>query len=301
MLDSIVYFVQSNGFHLDTIPILFTNKSFYNNLYLWMMIVNSKRNLTPLMASAFNNKASRVKFLLEAGANVNMIDNSYQSAILYAFCGNTKHSPHKCQDCNLEIIKELCNHEINLNLLDIDGENPIMNATRLGYTEAVKIFCEYGFDINYTNVDGKTAMSIAIETNHPEICYYLWKKGADINTIDHKKHSFLMTLIYNNATYEMVEDVLKHNPNIDMLDANGANALMYACINGDEDKIELLIRYGADVNYPMLGAIFKNKIDVVRMLCVNKSNLDYSHMIKYAKKLKHSEIEKLLFQKLKTK
>jgi ankyrin repeat protein len=175
------------------------------------MIINNKRNLTPLMNATFINKLSRVNFLLDAGANVNLSDSKHQTALLYAFCGRTKHSPHKCEDCNLRILEGLCKKNLNLNHLDIDGENPVMNAIKLGYTNAIKIFCNYDFNINYTNSEGKTAMMMAIENNHPEMCYYLWKKGADINTVDDKKHTFLMTLVYNNSsTYEMIEDVLKN-------------------------------------------------------------------------------------------
>ena len=300
MIESIVYYTQLNGFQEDIIPALFTNKSFYNNPFLWNKIINKKRNLTPLMNACFINKASRVKFLLDAGANVNLSDSNRQTALLYAYCGRTKHSPHKCEDCNLKIIKSLCKNNINLNHLDIDGENPIMNAIKLGYTNAIKIFCNYDFDINYKNSEGKTAMILAIENNHPEMCYYLWKKGADINTVDEKKHTFLMTLVYNDSsTYEMIEDVLKHYNLINAIDDNGNTALMYAHNNTSIDIVKLLIKYNADVSYSLVNAIFNNNIKVVKELCSLTTKLDYTRLIAFAKKYKSLESIKILlkFQK----
>jgi ankyrin repeat protein len=300
MLESIVYYTQLNGFQEDTIPALFTNKSFYNNPFLWNKIINNKRNLTPLMNACFINKASRVKFLLDAGANVNLSDSNRQTALLYAYCGKTKHSPHKCEDCNLKIIESLCKNNINLNHLDIDGENAIMSAIKLGYTNAIKIFCNYNFDINYTNPEGKTAMILAIENNHPKMCYYLWKKGADINTVDEKKHTFLMTLVYNDSsTYEMIEDVLKHYNLINAIDDNGNSALMYAHKYTSIDIVKLLIKYNADVSYSLVNAIFNSNIKIVNELCSLTTNLDYTRLITFAKKYKSRESIKILlkFQK----
>jgi ankyrin repeat protein len=302
MLESIVYYTQCNGFQEDVIPILFTNKSFYNNPFLWNKIINNRRRLTPLMNASFINKLTRVNFLLNAGANVNISDGSNQTALLYAFCGRTKYSPHKCKDCNINIIKGLCNNNINLNILDKDGENPIMNAIQLGYPEAVKIFCNYNFDINHKNSHGKTAMVLAIENNQPEICYYLWKKGADINTVDDKKHTFLMTLVYNDrSTYEMIEDVLQHYNLINAIDDNGNSALMYAHKNTSIDIVKLLIKYNADVCYSLVNAIYNNNTKIVDELCNLTNILDYPKLIAFAKKYKSYESEKILLKNQKNK
>lgn len=297
MLDTIIYYTQLNGFQEDTIPALFINKSFYNNPFLWNMIINNKRNFTPLMNATFINKLSRVNFLLDAGANVNLIDSSNQNALLYAFCGNTKHSPHKCKDCNIKIIKRLCEKNINLNIIDIDGENAIMNAIKLGYTNAIKIFCNYNFDINHKNIEGKTAMILAIENNHPEICYYLWKKGADINSVDNKKHTFLMTLVYNDSsTYEMIEEVLKHYNLINAIDDNGNSAIMYAHKYSSIEIVKLLIKYNADVCYSLVNAVFNNNTKIVDELCNLTNILDYPKLIAFAKKHKSYESEKILLK-----
>ena len=177
-----------------------------------------------------------------------------------------------------------------------------MNAIKLGYTNAIKIFCNYNFNINHTNSEGKTAMMMAIENNHPEMCYYLWKKGADINTVDDKKHTFLMTLVYNNSsTYEMIEDVLKNKPYINAIDDNGNTALMYAHQNTSIDIVKLLIKYNADVSYSLVNAIFNNNNKVVQELCKLTNNLDYPKLIAFARKYKSYESEKILLKNQKNK
>lgn len=312
MLDLIIYNVQLNGFYRDTIPILFTNKSFYNNHTLWSMIINNRRNITPLMCAAYNINYNRIKFLLDSGANPNMVDNSNQSALLYTLT-KIKDISKKCsycESCNLKItniikiIAELCKHNANLNIYTELNDNLVMIATRLCFTEAVKIFCDYNFDINHKNINGKTAMSLAIENNCPIISYYLWKKGGDINSIDDKKHTFLMSLAsnYNNSvTTYMIEDVLKNKPNINALDCDYADALLHACMSSSIQIMEILIKYGANVYNALMYVIFKNNVDYVKILCTSKFEINYDVMIKYARKLKYTEIENLLIKKSKNK
>ena len=312
MLDSIIYNVQLNGFYKDTIPILFTNKSYYNNHMLWSMIINNKRNVTPLMCAAFNINYDRIKFLLDCGANPNMVDSNNQSALLYTLTKIKEVSTdcNKCESCGIKtnniinIINELCIHNANLNIFTELNDNIVMIATRLCFTEAVKIFCNYNFDINHKNINGKTAMSLAIENNCPIISYYLWKKGGDINSVDDKKHTFLMSLAsnYNNSvTCDMLEDVLKNKPYINAIDNDNADALLHACMSASIHIIDILLKYGADVHNALMYVIFKNNIEYVNILCTTKNLINYDIMSKYAKKLKYFEIEKLLKKKSKNK
>lgn len=271
------------------------------------MIVNNNRHITPLMCAAFNINYDRIKFLLDCGANPNIIDSSNQSALLYVLT-RIKEIPEKCSNCKAcnikinnisNIIIELCEHKQNLNILARYNENSIMIAVRLGFIEAVRIFCDYNFDINHKNIDGKTAMSLAIENNYPLICYYLWKKGADIDTTDKKNRTFLMSLVSNNIsiTNEIIEEVLQHKPNINIRDDNKADALLYAFVNFSIDTVKLLLKYGADVNYGMIYAIYKSNVDYIDILSSCEQTINYDRLIKYAKQLKNKDIEKLLIKK----
>jgi len=274
------------------------------------MIVNKKYGLTPLMCAAFKINYERVNFLIDAGANINTVDSSNQSALLYVLT-KIKEIPNKCSECNtcntkintiVKIITKICKNNINLDILTPDLDNLVMIAIKLGFTQAVKIFCNYNFNIHHKNIDGKTAMALAIENNYPIICYYLWKKGADINSIDDKKHTFLMTLVYNSGikesvSYDMIEDVLKNNPNVNARDIYNTDAIMYACRGSALNIIELLIKYGAGVNNALFSAVHLNKIEYIEMLCSSHGFIDYNILIKAAKKLKYKDIEHLLIKK----
>ena len=112
-----------------------------------------------------------------------------------------------------------------------------------------------------------------------------------------------MTLVYEYnelITYEMIEEVLQNNPDMNALDSNNCNALAYACSSNNLPTkiVELLVKYGVDVHVTLYWAIDKNKIDYINILCKSKHKIFYDDLIKYAKKSKNKEIEKLLIKKL---
>jgi|SRR5690625_3319287 len=68
---------------------------------------------------------------------------------------------------------------------------------------------------------------------------------------------------------------------IDVRDAKGNTALMYAAYHGNLDTLEMLIARGADINIrnerdqsPVAGAIFKGEEEVVRLLTQAGADLD---------------------------
>lgn len=307
-LESIIYSMLSTGFQKDVKSILLTNKSFYNNPFLWSKIINKpiQNKTTLLMSYAINNKYDRFKFLLDCGADINQVDSNNYNVLVYALCGNDKTTTHKCETCNLKIIEDILNSHQEIKNI----EKSIYHAIQMNYLEAIKLFCKYDFNINYNYENYGTLMTFAIDRNNAEICYELWKKGADINSVDSKYHTFLMTAIYNNINYDIIEDILKNKSNINVLDINGCSALNYAISNENINIVKLLINYKADINSVnirgescLMYAICKKNVEIINILCDNKVNINYRNRgidaIKYANILKYDDIEKLLKKRLK--
>jgi ankyrin repeat protein len=105
-----------------------------------------------------------------------------------------------------------------------------------------------------------------------------------------------MTLLYNNPEYEHVEEVLKHNPKLDIIDKYGNNALMYAYKYASIKIVEMLIKYNADLSYTLVNAIYNNKIDVVTHMCSYDLIFDFNKALGFARKQKHKskEIENII-------
>jgi ankyrin repeat protein len=103
----------------------------------------------------------------------------------------------------------------------------------------------------------------------------------------------------NPITYEMIEDVLQHKPNVDAQDCNKADAMIYACMTSSPELVELLIKYDVNVNYALMVGICNNNIEHVKMLCCKNADINFNLMLAQAKKLKFNDIYKFLLQKRK--
>lgn len=305
MLENIIYTLLTNGFHKDTLPILFTTKNLYYNTVLWNKIVNipfkiKKNYNTLLIHFTVANNYSRVKFLIESGANVNFKDKYNYIALNYAV-GNIEEGQHNCSTCRNNIIEALCQNS------NIDNTMVVFEALLFNNIEALTILCKYDFNINAKNLLGKTALALAIELGQPECCYELWKKGADINNTDAFGHTLLMTAVSMGLEYKYVEEIIKFIPDkINVKDNEGFSALSYAIKTNDKDIFKLLIKSGADINAInnknlsiLMLTIMNNNIDLVKILCDNKVNIRYEYeprrnAIGLAMGLKYKDIEKEL-------
>jgi hypothetical protein len=305
MLENIIYTLLSNGFHKETLPILFTTKKLYYNTVLWNKIVNipfkiKKNYNTLLIHYTIANNYLRVKFLIDSGANVNIKDKDNNIALNYSI-SDIEEGQHNCITCRNAIIEELCKKS------DIDKTMVVFEALLVNNTEALKILCKYDFNINAKNLLGKTPLALAIELGLPECAYALWKKGADINTTDASGHTLLMTAISMNLEYQYVEEIISSNPEkINIKDNEGYSALSYVIKTNNKEIFKLLIKSGADINAIsnhklsiLMLTIMQNNIDFVKILCDNKVNIRYEYeprrnAVGLAMGLKYKDIEKEL-------
>jgi len=312
MLENVIEILLSSDFYRDIIPILFINQEFYNNPYLWNKIVNRTyyKSKTLLMMYAINNNLPRSRFLIEAGTNLDLVDSENRSAMIYALAGNAENAPHQCKQCNLAIIEEMCKKQMNLDIIDNDKETAVFYAIRMKHIDALNILCKYNFNVNYKNKDGITALNLAIKLNLFQPAYNLYKKGADINTTDDQFHNLLMAAISaGNHSYEIIEELLKNNINVNQSDHYNCTPLMYAITLKPIEIIELLLSYGADVNMvntryqsSLMYAVVKNSIEIIDLLCkYNITSDNYLNSIKCANHLKNYELESYLKKKLKNK
>jgi len=305
MLEYIIHTLLSNGFHKETLPILFTTKKLYNDSFLWNKIVNipfkiKKNYNTLLIHFTIANNYSRVKFLIDSGANVNFKDKYNNIALNYAIC-DIEEGQHNCISCRNDIIEALCKKS------DIDKTMVIFETLLVNNIEALKILCKYNFNINAKNLLGKTPLALAIELGLPECAYELWKKGADINTTDASGHTLLMTAVSMNLEYKYIEEIIAYHPDkINIKDNEGFSALSYVIRNDNKEVFKLLIKSGADINAinndkmsVLMLTIMNKNIDFVKILCDNKVNIRYEYeprrnAVGLAMGLKYKDIEKEL-------
>tara|TARA_B110000971_G_C19835867_1_gene420245 strand:- start:184 stop:813 length:630 start_codon:yes stop_codon:yes gene_type:complete len=117
-----------------------------------------------------------VRSLLGRGADINIIDESGSTPLIYAISYGEKSQAHK------DVIKLLLKEGANLDIIDGDGLTVLMSAASRGDMENVRLFLDNDADPNIVSGDGEdmTALMIATDAGHPDIVELITKHIAKL-------------------------------------------------------------------------------------------------------------------------
>jgi ankyrin repeat protein len=117
---------------------------------------------TPLMMCVFKEYYDGVDFLLEIGADPNMVGKDGKSALSIAAIKNKP-----------SIIKRLLKAKAEINYSDLNGRTALMNACECGSFDNVKTLLENKADIKIKNKKNQTCIDVGIEKKEYDIIKYL--------------------------------------------------------------------------------------------------------------------------------
>ena len=166
---------------------------------------------------------------------------------------------------DLERVKECLANGADVNARGSYNETALMEAIFCGNEEVAKFLVEKGADVNAKDNDGFTALMEAVYRPRIDMCSLLILNGADINAMDNYDNTVLMYAtgkIYANinagriryrektsmTNILIVSALLEQNADINAKNSGNWTALHYAVSRGYIPMIDILIRYGADVN-----------------------------------------------------
>lgn len=133
-------------------------------------------------------------------------------------------------------------------------------ACSRGFDKIVKSLIDHGADVNMTSQsNGCSPLQIACEKNHEKIVSLLLRKGANANTQftgesmsdqQYLHWTELCKLAKGQGKEDIVQVILegKRNLSKDRFKREPMSALHYACSQGFQRIVELLIHHGAEVN-----------------------------------------------------
>ncbi|MCM8832442.1 MAG: ankyrin repeat domain-containing protein [Candidatus Omnitrophica bacterium] len=157
------------------------------------------------------------------------------------------------------------------------GKTYLMEASESNHTEVAKVFVEAGVDINIADQFGETAIMKAMEKDNIELVKFLIDKGADIHTYSNEGKN-LLTIVLEKNRYELAKSLIESGVDVNLQNKLEDNytyesPLEIECKknNPNREMIELLLKYGADVNArkernmrktPIWFLCFKSKVDL---------------------------------------
>ena len=187
-----------------------------------------------------------VSELLAAGADINKQVPSVQSGRSFFGFSTALHTA--CCLGNAEIIRLLLEHDADLHVQGLDGNEPLHFVSTMRHdSDTLPILCEYGADVNVPNSKGQYPLylsCLACNFRHIET---LLLYGANPNTLSHGTSPMHFAVI--KRSQYLVELLIQYQANLDLQDGDGVTVLYFDighCLNSEIAK--LLIYHGANVN-----------------------------------------------------
>lgn len=130
----------------------------------------------PLIQAVYNEKEKEVRSLIARGTDVNAKDKGFSSR-------TALHTA--VEENNLKIVSILLNSGADVNLLDENGNTPLMMLDEETNVEIIKLLVKYGTNLNIQNTENKrTALINAAMEDNFKAMRVLIEAGADVNLRD---------------------------------------------------------------------------------------------------------------------
>ena len=217
-----------------------------------------------LIAAATHGCINSVTTLMQAGADVNAIDRYGKTALVIS----AERGHVKIVEMLLEIQKD---HPKELNLA-------LIHAASKGNIRCIKILLQAGADVNGSDSKGFTAL-IRAANAYFKCSKFLIEAGADVNCANNLGFTALMEAVrYKNS--KNIETLLNAGADVNMVNCNGSTALMIAVSERNMTAVNILLDEGADGNKDdnrgntaLTCAVMNNDVKTVALLTRGKSKV----------------------------
>eukprot|EP00798_Chlamydomonas_sp_ICE-L_P004632 gene4632-14826_t len=170
-----------------------------------------------------------------------------------ALCMSPHLETHMITECvrtgNLEKLGKYLQAGASANLQNIDGRSPLHHACRGGpqQMEVVNLLMQFGADASVRDNFGRTPTFEAVDSGHPAVVDVLYAQGAKLNLDPAMECHQLMKTIYNGDNVKL-RLLLRAGANPNVKTGGGRTPLHAAARMGNMQGVKELVDYGADVH-----------------------------------------------------
>ncbi|KAG2818434.1 hypothetical protein PC116_g15191 [Phytophthora cactorum] len=190
---------------------------------------------TPLILASWHGHLHVVRYLLERGAEVDVVDSGGSTAVRFA-----------ASEGHPDILRELTERGgADLNVADMNGWTPLLLASWGGHVDVVRYLLEHGADVDARDSGGSSQLRFAASEGRLEVVKLLVEVGsARVNQYDERGWTPLILASWY-GHYNVVKFLLEHGAQIDVKDAGSSTAMRFAASEGRLRIAKLLVQHGS--------------------------------------------------------
>ena len=230
---------------------------------------------TPLMIAAKNGDLGVARLLVNQNADIGLKNLDGETAL------------HVAVYCNQEKVAQMLVEKFGdslVNEMRSDGWTPLMIVAKTGDLGVARLLMKHKACIDLQNSDGETALHVATCYGQVELAelFIKYYGAVYVDTMRTDGWTPLMIAV-KNADLVAVQQLINHNANIELKNANGETALHIAACYGQEQIAKLLVEYYGDVHVnetktdgwsPLMIAAKNGHLDVAGLLMRRKARVD---------------------------
>ena len=231
-----------------------------------------KDGTNALLQACRTGQSECVRFLLEAGADVNIAKPNGNSCLLEAVYGR----------CSNETLHKIIHQGVHVNDVNNKSQTALILACFTAQAESVKLLLENGANPNisddrhYTslhaavygcctndtlqdiidhtvhlndqNNKGETALNLACSYRQQDSVRVLLEAGSGPNIADDNGNTCLHAVLISGCCKKIIHKIIDHGADMNATNKHHWTALLLACVKKNEHAINVLLNAGADPN-----------------------------------------------------
>lgn len=194
-----------------------------------------------LLTAAELGRNSMLLELLDAGANINVVDSSGCPPVLLAALNN-----------HVETVRTLLEHPKCSSTLRVDlrKRTALHHAVATNNMELLELLLEKGADVNAISECNETPLLVAISYNHQDMIKRLLREPSVKLSMENIHGRTVLHKAVELGDLDLVKLLLQHNVEVGVVNSSWESPLHLACESGNVEICQELLKNGALIEAP---------------------------------------------------
>ena len=174
--------------------------------------------------------------VIDLGADVNATNKENRTALMLA-----------SNKGNIDAMNVLITAGADQTIKDVNGNTWIHYAVHGDCRkEVLRSMIGLGADVNAANNRNTTALMLACMKSNVDAMNVLLSAGADRTIEDANGNIWIHYAVLGDCRKEVLQSIIDLDANVNARNKQNCTALMFACLKGNEDAMNVLLSFGAD-------------------------------------------------------